>query len=411
MTIPTVESRAVLPTDSSRTDAYLEAILNQNPALFGKLLSQKKELNIQVIYTQIDRTAKGHPVLKTYRYNVNPAHYFYPASTVKLPIALLALQKLQSLKSFGIDRNTSMITETGLPSQTAVYNDPSSLDGRPTIAQYIKKILLVSDNDAFNRLYEFLGQDYINQSLHHMGYQDAQILHRLQTSLSAKDNRITNPISFLDSAGKQLYSQPMIESKATYLPRKDSMGIGYMAGNKLVKAAMDFSQKNRMALEDLHTILVSLVFPAAMTPAQQFSISEEDRLFILKYMSQLPTETTYPPYAADSNYWPAYCKFLLFGAAKGPLPSAIRVFNKVGDAYGQMLDIAYVVDYEKKIEFFLSASIYCNSDGILNDDRYDYDSIGFPFMKNLGKLIYETEAARPKKRLPDLSSFIFTYDK
>ncbi|MFZ4771801.1 MAG: hypothetical protein ACOYLO_16590 [Ferruginibacter sp.] len=123
MTIPTVESRAVLPTDSSRTDAYLEAILNQNPALFGKLLSQKKELNIQVIYTQIDRTAKGHPVLKTYRYNVNPAHYFYPASTVKLPIALLALQKLQSLKSFGIDRNTSMITETGLPSQTAVYND------------------------------------------------------------------------------------------------------------------------------------------------------------------------------------------------------------------------------------------------------------------------------------------------
>ncbi|MFZ4771800.1 MAG: serine hydrolase, partial [Ferruginibacter sp.] len=129
----------------------------------------------------------------------------------------------------------------------------------------IKKILLVSDNDAFNRLYEFLGQDYINQSLHHMGYQDAQILHRLQTSLSAKDNRITNPISFLDSAGKQLYSQPMIESKATYLPRKDSMGIGYMAGNKLVKAAMDFSQKNRMALEDLHTILVSLVFPAAMT--------------------------------------------------------------------------------------------------------------------------------------------------
>ena len=47
--------------------------------------------------------------------------------------------------------------------------------GRPTIAHYIKKILLVSDNDAFNRLYEFLGQQYINTTLHQMGYTEVQI--------------------------------------------------------------------------------------------------------------------------------------------------------------------------------------------------------------------------------------------
>ncbi len=56
-----------------------------------------------------------------------------------------------------------MITEAEDENQTRVYNDPTTEDGRPTVAHYIKKILLVSDNDAFNRLYEFLGQEYIQQ--------------------------------------------------------------------------------------------------------------------------------------------------------------------------------------------------------------------------------------------------------
>ena len=52
-----------------------------------------------------------------------------------------------------------MITEKGFSGQTAVYNDPTTPDGRPTIAHYMKKIFLVSDNDAFNRLYQFLGRN------------------------------------------------------------------------------------------------------------------------------------------------------------------------------------------------------------------------------------------------------------
>src|SRR5213075_1326575 len=105
--------------------------------------------------------------------------YFYPASTVKFPVCLLALQRLNELKEKGIDKNTTMITETGTELQTAVYNDPSTPDGRPNIGQYIKKVLMVSDNDAFNRLYEFLGQEYINDELHKKGYSSAQILHHL----------------------------------------------------------------------------------------------------------------------------------------------------------------------------------------------------------------------------------------
>jgi hypothetical protein len=93
------------------------------------------------------------------------------------------------------------------------------------------------------------------------------------------------------------------------------------------------------------------------------------------------------------------------------MPKNIRIFNKEGDAYGQLLDVAYIVDFDKNIEFFLSAEIYCNQDGVINDDKYDYETIGYPFMKNLGKVIYDYEVNRKRAYYPDLSSFKLTYDK
>jgi len=55
------------------------------------------------------------------------------------------------------------------------------------------------------------------------------------------------------------------------------------------------------------------------------------------------------------------------------MPDNIRIFNKVGQAYGFMTDCSYVVDTLNKVEFFLSCSMYLNADGILNDGIYEYD--------------------------------------
>lgn len=394
------------------TAGFLDSLLARNPQYFSEVLKNRAAWNVQVMYTKIDRRVSGEPVLEHHRFNVNRNKYFYPASTVKLPIVLLALQKLNALKNTGINRNTAMITETAYSGQTEVFNDPESRDGKPSIANYIKKILLVSDNDAYNRLYEFLGQDYINTELHKKGYKDVQILHRLNIFLSEEENRRTNPVQFYDDSGKIIYDQPAQINKTKYALRNDKFGEGYYSGGKLIKGPMDFSKKNRIGLEDLHEILISLVFPEQVSAAQRFNISEDDRLFVLKHMGMYPAESIYPPYADNKKeYWPAYCKFILFGADKGKLPENIRSFNKPGDAYGHLLDVAYIVDFKNKIEFFVSAVIYCNSDGILNDDRYDYDSIGKPFMKNLGKVIYEYELKRNYKQRPDLSPLLFSFDK
>ncbi|HMK06623.1 MAG TPA: serine hydrolase, partial [Flavobacterium sp.] len=239
--------------------SFFNNLFKDNPA-FDSVLSNKDSWNVQVIFTRIDRNHRNKPRLTTFIYNDNP-QYFYPASTVKLPIALLSLQRLSELKKQGVDKNTTMLTEAAYSRQTAVYNDPNTPDGRPTVANYIRKIFLVSDNDAANRLYEFLGQEYINTELHKKGYSEAQILHRLAITLTEDENRHSNPIKFYDKGGKLIYSQKLKQNYETYSPRNDFSGQGYYSNGKLINAPMDFSKKNRIALASLHKMMTGIVFP------------------------------------------------------------------------------------------------------------------------------------------------------
>ncbi len=398
------------PTSMAKTDVFLENLLQTYPQYFGELMNRRDSYRLQIIYTQIDRKENNKPVFTDYYYNVDTQQYFYPASTVKMPAALLALQRLNELKLPGLDKNSTMITRRQYSGQNEVYNDPTTPDGRPTIAHYVKKIFLVSDNDAFNRLYEFLGQEYINKKLRSMGYERTEIIHRLERFLNEEENRHTNPVTFYNGSGKLLYNQPMQFNPQPYQQRNDWLGNAYYKGDKLVTGPMDFSKKNRLVLEDLHQLVRSILFPDDVPFRQRFNISTDDYRFVWKYMSQYPGETFYPSYTSP-DYWDAYCKFLYWGSEKLMLPKTFRIFNKVGDAYGFLIDAAYVVDFDKKIEFMLSAAIYCNSDGVLNDSKYDYDSIGYPFMKNLGRIIYDYELTRKRNHIPDLSTFRVVYEK
>ena len=395
-------------TSMSATQNELVKIMEQFPQYFDSVVKRKDELKVQIIYSQIDRKKDGAASFTDYYFNINNSNYYYPASTVKLPVAILALQKLNELKIAGLDKNTTMITEAEGDVQTAVVADSTAADNQPTIAHYIKKILLVSDNDAFNRLYEFLGQEYINNTLHEMGYEDIQIIHRLDISLSEENNRHTNPVKFYDRSGKLVYKKSSERSQLIYAQRNTKIGNGYMRGGNLVNEPLDFSKKNRFPLPYLHNIVRSILFPETVSPKQRFNLTDEDYQFLRRYMSMFATESKSPVYDT-ANYSDTYVKFLFYGAEKNTAQPAVRSFNKPGDAYGFMIDGAYIADFKNNIEFVLSAVIYCNSDGILNDDTYDYQTLGLPFMKHLGRVIYEHELKRKRTIVPDLSTFQFNY--
>jgi hypothetical protein len=339
---------------------------------------------------------------------VNPLDYFNPASTVKMPLAFLAMEKMDSLSRYAVDRETPMYTDSAYSGQSIVDEDTSAAGVLPTLAQYIRKIFLVSDNDAYNRLYEFLGQEPINRRLWQLGYPDIRITRRF-VPMTEDENRHTNPIRFVEG-GQTIYRQPPAVSHLDFdFSHRLLIGDAYYdRRDSLVHAPMDFTRHNNLPLEDAQQILQSVLFPESVPEARRFRLSPDDYSFLYKYMSEYPRESLHPLYD-PAVYFDSYAKFFFFRAGRSPVPPYIRIFNKPGWSYGFLTDIAYIADFKNNVEFMLSGTIYVNRDGVLNDDKYEYEEVGWPFFKGVGEIIYQYELGRRRAYQPDLSRFRIDY--
>ena len=79
----------------------------------------------------------------------------------------------------------------------------------------------------------------------------------------------------------------------------------------------------------------------------------------------------------------------------------LRYTNKAGRAYGFHIDNAYVEDEPSGKGFFVTAAIYANPNGILNDDDYAYNDLSAPFLAAVGEALAKKvfgDIAPPKKR-------------
>ena len=182
----------------------------------------------------------------------------------------------------------------------------------------------------------------------------------------------------------------------------------YNNKDSLINEPIDFTKVNNLPLEDLQQILQRILFPLSVPATQRFDLRKNDYDFMKQFLSQYPSETNYPKYDT-TQYYDSYVKFF-FQDSTHKMPVHIRVFNKVGWAYGFLIDASYVVDFKNNIEFMLASTIYANSDGILNDDKYDLETVAHPFTYQLGQTIYNYELKRKRKYKPDLSDFKIQYE-
>jgi len=393
------------------TDSFLAQLFSKNQnVVFQQVLKDPETYRLQIIYTEINRDRHNKPSLKNYYYNFDPDLYFNPASTVKLPLAVLSLEKLNQMKIKDVNKETPQQFDSSYEKQVKLYKDTSSENQLPSIAQFIRKALLVSDNDAYNRMYQFLGQQFINRNLHDKGYKTIRITRQFM-GFTPEQNRHTNQIRFIKDDGNLVYLQPAAyNTDSFYYPSPIKIGKAhYDRNDSLVNEPIDFTFANYLSLKDLQQILQSVIFPSSLPKTQRFKISEDDYQFLYRYLSQFPSETSYPKYDT-AKFYDSYVKFY-FKKGSHHLPADVRIFNKVGWAYGFMTDVSYVADFKSNIEFMLTATVYVNSDGILNDDKYDYDSIGYPFFYELGQTIYDYELQRTRRYKPDLSKFKIQYEQ
>ncbi len=348
----------------------LQTILASADPAIAKVMADPEKYEVQIRYTRISR--EGDSVrFADYDYRVAPDQYFYPASMVKFPIAVLALEKLNSLDS--LDRHTRY------------YVEGDTLEN--TFERDILEIFAVSDNHANNRLFEFLGQDAINDSLASKAVGPARISHRLGVH---RDDVTTLPLIVYRSDSVTVQSRPIINRPVLPLQLEGiRKGIGYGDGDSIVPEPFDFSMKNYLPVPSLDGILKRVIFPEKFPPSRRFHLSPEQRAFLLEAMQITPREAGYDP----EIYPDGYCKFFLYGDSEAPIPEALQIFNKVGFAYGTLTDCAYIRDARNGVEFMLTATILVNGNGIFNDNQYEYDEVGIPFLAALGRAVYDYEEA------------------
>ncbi|HJV20032.1 MAG TPA: serine hydrolase [Sediminibacterium sp.] len=394
-----------------KTDPELLHLLREaaHPVV-RRIIADPLQYRCQIIYTRINRNEKGEPSFQHSYFNYDPKLYFNPASVVKMPLAFLSLEKLNNLKIPGVNKYTSLLIDSSYPGQMIAHKDSTSANGLPGIAHYIKRALLISENDPYNRMYQFLGQGTINRLLHQKGYPNA-VISRQFMGYSEEQNRHTNPFRFINAKGRVIYQQPAAYNRDSLrFEQVIKIGKAYMNRNdSIIPEPFDFTRHNNISLGDFQQLLQSVLFPQSVPAQQRFNLTGSDRNFLLKYLSQYPSETDDPKYN-DSVFYDSYVKFF-FRDSTRKMPAHVRVFNKVGWAYGFLTDVSYVVDTHNNIEYMLAATVYVNSDEVVNDGKYDYETTGWPFLRELGKIIYQHELTRQRKYQPKLNGFGIRYDQ
>ena len=86
-------SVSLMTCSESKDPSLLESIILSLESDFYSIVSSPEKHRLQVLYTQIDRDENNNPSFTTHTFRLRPREYFYPASTTKFPVAVLALEK------------------------------------------------------------------------------------------------------------------------------------------------------------------------------------------------------------------------------------------------------------------------------------------------------------------------------
>jgi beta-lactamase class A len=401
---------SIIGFTSCQTNRLIQLLQESKHPIVQKVVATPHSYEVQILYTQINRDAQNKPYFRSFEYQVDSSNYFYPASMAKMPVAFAAVEKINKLRkqlnNNDLSIHSILYSDSARAPQTIVVTDTSAANRFPSVAHYAKKVFIVSDNDANNRLYEFVGQDEINKTLHEKGFLHTKITHRLAVGeFSMQDNRYTNPIMLLQN-GKIAYEQAeqMAKMPNTTTQKNVKKGKGYYKGETLINEPFDFSEKNAISIRDLEGQLRAVLFPEVTPEKKRFDFTENDYKWLYQVLSELPRESQHPKYDLKENF-DGFCKFFLYGDTKNQIPEHIRIFNKVGFAYGTLTDCAYIVDFKNNIEFLLTATIHVNQDGIFNDDKYEYETIGEPFLAEIGRIVYQYELKRKRSHAPNLTKW------
>ena len=359
----------------------IELVLKSDPYL-KEIIKDKEDYEIQVMLTKINHDNTKID-FQNYQYQHDENQYFYPASTIKLPIVVLTLKKINELRSKGSDIT---LKSKIILNNVDNYSNFKLQDSITSFQNLIADIFLVSDNSASNILIDFIGYNYFNDEMQNAGFDRTYLNHKFNPDpyvnstwqISDLDN---NMISSINDNQKIIKA----DDKTNGLDKGERR---YFNG-EILDESLNFSEKNRFSITDMHNLIKYIFYPEIFDKANTFNLNVEDYDFIRYWMSRFTYEDIGEKFIGDEKFFETYNKFFIHGDEQSVSNEQIRVYNKIGQAYGTSIDNGLIKNYQNNVEFILTSTIYTNKNKVINDNLYEYDDIAEPFLAKLSRAIYK----------------------
>ena len=356
----------------------IEAVLDAMRVRFADIVDTPKRFRLQIEWAYPGAYPGGDPrgngegwQFESFR---RSAEWTAPASTVKLPIAIFTLIRLAEL---GLPRDV-LLKVIDPPSCAAQADELAEFEA---IERSLIRMLVLSDNGSYNRLYEFVGGHRLPSLLRKFGFPNAKLQARLG-SCNPAENARGRGVVLAQASGKVLLQDRTVHAipvraPSAFMP-SPKVGTAYLDFNNIrIDEPKDFKHSNHWTLNDAHALMLGIAGVRAHPLVDM--LSRSDLAFLRATLRTLPREAGFP----EADYPDAWGKFLLHGDQASRLPPHTHSTNKIGQAYGFLLDSAWLEDAAHQC--VLSAVIYVNQDGVLNDDQYEYEQLGLPFLAELGR--------------------------
>ncbi len=335
------------------------------PALKSALASPEA-LKFQVLYGVIERGKLERTGFRT------DAEYFFPASSMKVPIALATYERMPKTRGLTKDARITI--------HPIGAGDPWTT----TIAHETWKSLIVSDNFSANRMLAVVGHRELHETLWSLGLKSTRVHSGFATGAELDPAKLSPRI--------EIEGAPEIPPRKSTLdlPPTDAkdlaIGDAAIVDGRRVPGPLSFAEKNAMKLRELQDTLVRIMRPELLPPGSPKDAATKEGLeYLRQTLGTLPSQSGIAGY--DRNVVADYTLIPFLRGIERVRPRAkFQIFSKVGQAFGFLVANAYVVEKDTGRAFFLTATIYANPDGTMNDDKYAWDTIAFPVLADVGEV-------------------------
>ena len=367
-------------TTSLTADPLVVQILNGGGAALKTVLATPEKYRFQVLYGVI--TPGAAPKLERHGFRAD-AEYFFPASSMKVPIALAAYDRLGALRS----------APPGKPALTrdaTMRIHPVSGNAEPyvtTLARETWRALIVSDNFSANRLLAMVGHREVHETLWALGLPSVRIHGAFATGAETDPAELSPRIEVTTAEG----AAAELPARRSDLvpPPTDAPGLAIGKANivdgRRVEGPLSFADKNAIRLRELQDALIRIMRPELLPAGSRpDTASKEDLAYMREALGTLPSASGLAGFernvVADYQLSP-----FLRGIERVRARGQFLIHSKVGQAFGFLIANAYVVDKATGRAFFLIASVYANPEETMNSDAYAYDAISFPALADVAE--------------------------